>query len=308
MAGALIAACGLAGHALISQLSVAQWGIIHSLAALILVRNGRYANFERLMKGFIGAMLVVILLGGILVNPNISTLLSGIMFPKVPVGAAPFILAIVGGVGGSVTLLSYGYWLREKGWNKPTEHPAAVLDLSVAYILTGLFGIAIMVIAAGVDPKNATGQMLVLEIANQLGIVAGPIGEWAFLIGFWAAVFSSMLGVWQGVPYIFTDFIQTIRAKEDESSIPVETKSPLYRAYLVYLAIPPMLLLLINRPVWIVMAYAVIGAFFMPFLAATLLVMNNRSAWIGSLKNRWWTNALLAGALVLFVYLGISEL
>ena len=28
-----------------------------------------------------------------------------------------------------------------------------------------------------------------------------------FLIGFWGAVFSSLLGVWQSIPYLFVDFI-----------------------------------------------------------------------------------------------------
>jgi hypothetical protein len=28
-----------------------------------------------------------------------------------------------------------------------------------------------------------------------------------FLLGFWGAVFSSVLGVWQSAPYLFADFV-----------------------------------------------------------------------------------------------------
>jgi len=37
-------------------------------------------------------------------------------------------------------------------------------------------------------------------MAEQLNVLLGPTGHWFFLIGFWCAVFTSMLGVWQGVP------------------------------------------------------------------------------------------------------------
>ena len=46
----------------------------------------------------------------------------------------------------------------------------------------------------------------------------------------------------------------------------------------------------------------------MPFLAATLLVMNNRRHWIGTLKSGHLTNLLLGVALALFVYLAVIEL
>ena len=50
VAGALIAACGLAAHAVVPGVSVAVWGVLHSLVALVLVFLGRYALFEGLMK------------------------------------------------------------------------------------------------------------------------------------------------------------------------------------------------------------------------------------------------------------------
>ena len=85
------------------------------------------------------------------------------------------------------------------------------------------------------------------------------------------------------------------------------TRTPAYRAFLAYLAFPPLILLYFKSPLTIVVLYAITGAFFMPFLAAVLLVMNNRRAWVGSLRNGPFINALLVLSLGLFLYLFFTE-
>ncbi len=309
VAGALIAACGLAAHAVVPGVSVAAWGVMHSLVALVLVFLGRYALFEGLMKGFIVLMFTTVLLCAVLIEPDWSTVAKDLVVPAVPVGSGPFLLGVIGGVGGSVTLMSYSYWIRERGWNGPSFHRQARLDLGAAYLLTGLFGIAIIIVAAGVEVEQMRGNEMALAIARHIGVVVGPVGQGIFLAGFWGAVFTSMLGVWQGVPYLFADFVHTIRQKGDGGpSGAVDTRSPYYRGYLLFIAVPPMLLLIVDRPVWIVLVYSVASAFFMPFLAATLLYLNNRRTLMKNLKNGWRVNVLLGLALLLFGYLCLNVL
>jgi len=306
VAGALIAGTGLAAHALYPEISVARWGIMHSLLALVLVLFGRYKLLELLMKFFMGLMLVVVVICAILVAPGLPGIPAGLLIPSVPDGSVMFIFGVIGGVGGSVTLLCYGYWIRERDWNKPQDLPRSRMDLAVAYVLTGLFGVAIMIISAGVQPEVITGPDMVLGVAGQLESVVGPFGKWCFLIGFWSAVFSSMLGVWQGIPYLFADFVQQY-THQPERPLRVNTRSAAYRGYLVYLALPPMLLLLADKPVWLIIIYAVAGAFFMPLLSVLLLLMNNRRSWLGELRNGLVTNILLLGSLVVFGLLLYTE-
>jgi hypothetical protein len=148
---------------------------------------------------------------------------------------------------------------------------------------------------------------MALGIAGRLEDVVGPFGKWCFLIGFWSAVFSSMLGVWQGVPYLFADFVQQYTWQPDKP-MAVNTGSKAYRGYLFYLALPPMLLLLLGKPVWLIIIYAVAGAFFMPLRALLLLFMNNRHAWVGDLKNGWLTNLVLLSSVLVFGLLTYTEL
>jgi Mn2+/Fe2+ NRAMP family transporter len=311
--GALIAACGLAAHAIAPAFPVAAWGALHSIAAAALVLAGGYGPFERFMKVFIGVMFAGILGCAIVVAPPARVLPASILGASIPEGGVGFILGIIGGVGGSVTLLSYGYWMREKGWEGRSCLGLARADLAAAYLLTGLFGVAVIVLSAGIpavpegEPRTTAAA---LRMADVIGGVAGPAVAWAFRIGFWAAVSTSIVGVWQGVPYIFCDFVGLMkRLGPAEQRAFVSTRSPWYRAFLLYLCLPPMTLLFMDRPVAVIVAYAVAGSLFMPFLAGTLLYMNSRSDWVGAdLRNRPAMTGLLVVCLALFACLAVHEL
>jgi len=296
---ALIAGTGLAAHALYPGLSVANWGILHSLLAAVLVLTGSYRLLEPLMKLFMAVMMLVVLVCATWVAPDLADIAGGLLIPTLPKGSVLFIIGVIGGVGGSVTLLCYGYWIRERNWTSRDDLVRSRLDLAVAYTLTGLFGIAIMIISAGLHPDTVSGPQMALAVATRLEEVVGPAGKWCFLIGFWSAVFSSMLGVWQGIPYLFADFVGQYTSPGSQPGA-VSTRSRAYRGYLLYIALPPMLLLLAGKPVWLVLAYAVAGAFFMPLLGILLLVMNNRRAWLGELRNGPVANLVLLGTVLLF--------
>ena len=134
-----------------------------------------------------------------------------------------------------------------------------------------------------------------MEIAARLNDVAGPIPRGMFLVGFWATVFTAMLGVWQGVPHIYEDLYAAWRG-----SPPATPNRPLYLGALAFLAGPPLFVLWHRQPVAIVLAFSIAGAFFMPFLAATLLYLNNRRAWVGALANGRLGNLALVVCLLVF--------
>jgi Mn2+/Fe2+ NRAMP family transporter len=311
--GALMSACGLAAHAIAPALSVRAWGAINSVVAATLVLLGGYPSFERLMKIFIGVMFLGLIGCALAVAPPAETIAAGFSEASVPPGGVGFALGVIGGVGGSVTLLSYGYWIREKGWEGRGWKKIVRVDLGIAYVLTGLFGIAVIVLAARVLHPGGViveGPKSVVAMAEMLGSFLGAPGAWAFRIGFWAAVSTSILGVWHGVPYIFCDFVGLVRKPpREEARRPVEARSPWYRGFLLYLALPPMVLLFMDEPVAVIVLYAAVGALFMPFIAGTLLYMNSRSSLVGAeSRNGWLTNALLALCLLLFGYLGWIQL
>lgn len=297
VAGALMGATGIAANSLLPFFSVGEWGAAHSITALVLVGLANYHWLEQVMKGLIVIMVVITFGCAIQLLPEANISITHFIYPTLPENSLLFVLGIIGGVGGSVTLLSYGYWIREKQWLNQDDLTLSRIDLSVGYLLTALFGIAIIIVASAANPEMAKGTGIILALASKLGSVMGDTAKWIFLTGVWAAMFSSMIGVWNGIPYIFSDLMkhQIIKNKL--------TPKQSYHYFLCFLAIPPLVLLLADRPIWLIIIYAVTAAFFMPFLAATLLYLNNRKLSVKQLKNGIITNLLLISALLLFLFL-----
>jgi len=295
---ALMAACGLAANALFPQLSINTWASLHSLLAIALILFGRYSLFEQAMKILILLMFATVMAALLAsdwssIGRDTRTSLSDIN------QHFNLVMALIGGVGGSVTLLCYGYWMREKGWHNADSLGLARTDLSVAYTITALFGMGIMILAAQSAPASESGTHILLAMADQLGVLLSPIFKELFLIGVWAAVFSSMLGVWQGVPYIFTDLSAQWRKNVET----VDTRNSTYRLALLYIAIPPIALLYMGKPVWLIILYSVTGALFMPFLALTLLYLNNRII-MPALRYGKLSNVAIVMALLVFTFIG----
>jgi Mn2+/Fe2+ NRAMP family transporter len=306
-AGALINACGVAGTGLLPlsedlRTSKIIWGIVHSLAGLTLVRIGGFRLFERLMSLFIVVMFVSVIMTALLIEPDWGAVAVGLTVPRIPEGGLGYLLGVLGGVGGTVTLLSYGYWIREKNRHGVHGVRTCRVDLGVGYLMTALFGVALIIIGSRVQLEK--GPSMALELAGQLGGVLGPAGKWVFLAGFWGAVFSSLLGVWQSAPYFFADFLALSRDHGSARAAAVDLAGTTpYRVYLVLIAtVPlPLLWLSVERAQ---LTYAVLGSLFMPLLALTLLLMNNRKRWVGSgFRNGALTNVVLVATLLFFTYI-----
>ncbi len=312
VSAALMAACGLAAHALCPALSVNAWAVIHALAAFVFVWTRGYGALEFAMKIAVGVMFLSILGSAALQEASPLDVLRGLLLPSLPAGSTVLILGAIGGVGGSITLLSYNYWIREKRWSGPAWARGVRFDLAVGYLLTGLFGFGVILLGATVlHPRGIRieGSSGVLQMAVILGERFGRTGELVFLLGFWGAVATSMLGVWQGIPYLFGNYVGLLRGAEgDDMNRFVSRTGSVYRWYVCFMTFPPMLLLLFDKPVWLVVGYAALSALFIPFLAGTLFVMNNGRNRMGLLRNGTAANCALGLALGLFVYLAVAEI
>ncbi len=287
VAVALMSACGAAAHALVPlpgsnpvQDKVI-YGILHSVLGLILLRVSRFEAFERIMSACVGLMFVIALSVAIWLVGSWPEVLNGLVVPQIPRigdGGSGWTIALIGGVGGTLTILGYGYWIAEAGRTETSALPSCRIDLACGYGVTALFGLSMVVIGASLGRLQGGGASLLVEIGALLRAEAGPIGpavRLAFLLGAWAAVFSSLLGVWQAVPYLFADIWRLRRSQKlaDRPDGAALRKSRAYRRFQVALALIPIVGLgLPFRDVQRV--YATLGAWFVPLLALSLLWLN----------------------------------
>ncbi|WOF23420.1 Nramp family divalent metal transporter [Microbacterium betulae] len=287
------------------------WAVATGLIGFVLIWFGRYRFFERITAALVGVMFVTIVILAVIAAPNVLDAITGLvpLIPDEP-NAVFYTLALAGGVGGTITLAAYGYWLREKGWDKPQFLKVMRIDNTVAYIVTGVFVISMLIV--GVEVVQAAGVAIsasdqgLLELDGVLRERYGEvIGVW-FLIGFWAAGFSSVLGVWNGVSLMFADFMGNVTGKGSEHP-DSRANGRWFKVYVLWLTFPPMLLLFLDQPVFLVLLYGVLGALFMPFLAITLLPILNSDRVPRGFRNRWYLNVALGVTTILFVVLGVYQ-
>jgi Mn2+/Fe2+ NRAMP family transporter len=207
--GMLSSACGVAGAALLPlgdlESSRLAWAAIHSLGGAALVWFGGYRLLKRVLTACVGAMFATVTLTAFLLAPEWRAVGRGLI-PSLPAGGAGWVIGLIGAIGGTMALVSYGYWIREEGRSGEDGLRACRFDLLLSYAVIGLFGLAVVIIGSRIQVKGQ-GTGLALLLADQLAASLGAGGKWVFLIGFWAAVFSALLGVWQSLPCLFTDFL-----------------------------------------------------------------------------------------------------
>ena len=310
---ALTNATGL-GIANLTQNRISQpWGaVLHSVIGFAFVMLGGYSGFEKLMKTLVGVMGFSILICAALTFHDPIGVVRGTLIPSIPSGAGLYVLSIIGGIGGSVTMLSYNYWMREEKMSGAEQLGYVRGDIAIAYLFTAIFGMAIMMTAnqAFYLPKIAiTGGQVVLKMADLLGATLGRFGWFAYSVGFWAAVFASLLGVWQSVPYLYADFYGVLKKlPPDERQRLTKVTSTPYRLALLFVTLAPIPFAFTGAPVQVIVAYTVVGSLFVPFLAATLLYLNNRVTWASPVPhNNLATNALLVVILLMFAIVGGDE-
>ncbi|WP_326810774.1 Nramp family divalent metal transporter [Streptomyces scopuliridis] len=298
------------------------WAVITGLIGLVFVWFNQYAVFERVMTVLIGVMFVVVMYVAIRVAPDLGASFAGLA-PVLPDGSLLYTLGLIGGVGGTITMAAYGYWVNAKGWTNTGWMKVMRLDNRVAYITTGLFVVAMLIIGAELLHSSqialTKGDRGLIDLGTILEDRFGATTAKLFLVGFFATSFSSLIGVWHGVSLMFADFVERIRKDRvgvatDETKKTTEEvasgereRSVPFRAYLLWLTFPPISLLFLDEPFGLVVVYGVLGAFFMPFLALTLVWLLNSSRTPKEWRNGILSNVMLSAAGLLFVVLCVQQ-
>lgn len=263
-----------------------------------------------MMNVLVGVMFLTVITTAALIKPDLSKIAAGLI-PNIPTYVNPdgkeqgvvWTLALMGGVGGTLTILSYGYWIKEKGRSGTEFLRTCRIDLAAAYVITAIFGISMIIISSQIDLDKESSSKLIIVLSEKLESILGSFGAKLFLVGAWAAVFTSLLGVWQSVPYMFADFWEMFRNGKQKT---VDTKSKPYRYYLIALALIPMIGLA-YKFVLIQKVYAYLGSFVIPLIAVALLFMNSRSKSIGEkFRNHPTTIAVIILILAIFIFIALQ--
>lgn len=308
--GAIINASGVAGVEMAAllgfEISKTQAGIFHSIVIAILILFGRKAIFNSAMSVLAVVLFITVFVCAVSLPINGSEILKGLLIPQIPQQSEAFswTIALMGGVGGTLTIACYGYWLGQSERQGLAGLKASRWDLAISYTFTCLFGIA-MVMIGSIAVQEGKGLSLLLSISEYFSQQLHPLLGLSFLVGAWAAIVSSMLGVWQAVPLLFADAVYSLKKKAVIYS-PVQLESTkAYRLGVLVLATVPMLSLYFSFKE-VQKLYSFVGAFFMPVLALTLLWLNNKVV-KPEFKNTVWLNVMLLLVFFFFAFVSILK-
>jgi Mn2+/Fe2+ NRAMP family transporter len=314
VSAALTSACGLGIANLTGGAISRPWGaVIHSLVGGALMVIGGFSGFEKVMKALIVTMFFSIVACAVLTFHDPMAALRGLLVPSIPVHGRSSVLSVLGGDGGSIAMLAYNYWLREERMAGPRWVRYVRTDVAIAYVFTAVFGISIMIVATQafhVPGIPITNAQAVTKMAQTLDASIGPLGFYAYSVGFWATVFASLLGIWQSIPYLFADYYGLMRKlpRAEREALTAVTSTP-YRVALAFITLVPIAFAFLDQPLFVIRTFTIVGSLFIPFVAATLLYLNNfripEASGVG--KNSVFVNGVLILALIVFAAVGAAE-
>lgn len=314
VSSALMSACGVAAHALLpinpenADADKIIYGMLHSIAAIALVVLGGYRLFQRVMSVCIGLMFATVVVTAVSLQPDWGDVLRGMFVPGIPDPRGDgqglgWTVALIGGVGGTLTVLCYGYWIAEEGRQGVQALRACRLDLATGYTMTAVFGLAMVILGTRLEvTEGLKSASLLVDLGVQLEEELGAFFKWLFLVGAWGAVASSLLGVWQSVPYMFADIWRLLQRRYDDDRI--DTRGIPYLTFLLVMGTLPAVGLW-SQFSGVQKLNAIIGAAFMPLLALTLLILNGQRRLVGELRNSALVTLCLLATLAFFIWSAI---
>ena len=207
VSSALVAASALVPAAIIPSVPLPVWGVIHAVAAFVMVYFGRYERFLSIIKWFIGLKF-----GAVIATALLIVLWSGADWSGA--GARSAVLDRVHAVAhrrrrrhGHAAVVRL---LDARGRVVGTRAPVVGARRSDRVVRARLRLLRLDDLPRDADRLAGQildeGPRLCLLLADRIGEEIGPVGRAIFLLGFWGAAFSSVLGVWHGVPFLFDDW------------------------------------------------------------------------------------------------------
>lgn len=273
------------------------WAVALGAVAFLLLFSGTYRWIERAVIGLVAVMSVVFIVTAVVVRPDLSELLGGLV-PRVPSGATVAVVALIGTTVVPYNLFLHASLVREK-WTEHTPVTTALREArSDTYLSIGLGGLitlAIVTTAATVVFARGASIEDTADMAAQMEPLLGPAADAFFAIGLCAAGLTSAITAPLAAAYAASG---ALGWKPDLTSMR-------FRAvWAIVLAFGTVLAAIGEDPVAAIVFAQAANGLLLPLIAVFLLVVANRGDLLGEHRNRAGRNAI--GVTVVLVAAGLG--
>lgn len=167
----------------------------NSIGIILLFFREFYKVLEKLMISLVGLMLLAFLITLIEVKPNFANIAEGFFVPKAPLGSIGLIIAFMASCFSIVGAFYTSYLVQQrKRVNKGLVSSKSKNSSLTGILILGLLSAIVMICAAAIlQPLGievSTAKDMSIALTPAFGVYASAV----FLIGLFAAGFSSIVG------------------------------------------------------------------------------------------------------------------
>ena len=290
------------------------WALSFVLMAFVMAWGG-YSVVENFCKVLIATMGVSLIVAAIISKPDPTEILRGAFIPSLPQSDGLYssmliLMALVGTMAGSLTNLTYAYYIDEKGWKNTSHLKEQRFDLIFGVTCLFLMGALLQIASAAIAHPRGIELKGAIDLLQIFAEVQGTIGAIIFGLGLWGAAFSTLLGTLIGYGFVVADLSNFVSKTPAANNFHRENKRkhPVYRACIIFWAISPLYILLTGvSPIWLVLIVNAMFVVLVPVLTPALLKLTNDKSLMGKYKNNWATNTTLVLMLLVALYVMLSN-
>jgi len=311
------------------------WSLICVVVGFALMFWGGYPIVAKVFQLLIALMGGALIVAALLADPQPGEIVRGILVPSIPPQEGFFsvvllLSALIGTEAGSVSNLSYSYFLAEQGWRNRSFLRRQRIDLLIGIACIFSMGALLQIAAAGIELPNGR------ELSDTKDLLAifqnqGFVGTVIFALGIWSAAFSTFVGISTGYGLIVTDIYRSIlrpdssgafetgeqRVADRTPAIKVASvdsgarphhKDAVFRSVIFFWSFSPVYILVTDvPPVWLTLAASSAFAVMVPLTAFGLLRITNDRKLMGDYCNRAVTNGILVILIAVSLFLTVKN-
>ncbi|MFD0861716.1 Nramp family divalent metal transporter [Sungkyunkwania multivorans] len=260
-------------------------------AAFVLLYFGNYKILERIFIVLVTLMSLSFIVTAYITKPDVSTILKGLLTPKLPKGSLLTVIGLIGTTVVPYNLFLHASLVKEK-WNAPEYLANARRDTLIAIILGGVVSMAIIITAASIFGSKITNAT---DMARGLEPLYGRLAKYFLAVGLFAAGITSAITAPLATAYVVKGCLGWKGG----------LKSWEFRAvWMTILFLGVLFSSFGIKSIEIIQFAQVTNGLLLPLVAGLLLWTMNKKDLLGSYRNTIWHNLIGLLIVAVTIFLG----
>jgi Mn2+/Fe2+ NRAMP family transporter len=268
--------------------------ILSLLGAAILLR-GSFKQIERILMFLVLLMGASFIITFFVVQPQLSSIVSGMFKPNIPDGSLLTVIALIG-----TTVVPYNLFLHASAaknhWSSSKDLATARTDTIVSIGLGGLIAILVVSTAAASMFAHGLSVSNVSDMAQQFEPLFGSYSKYLLGMGMFAAGLSSVITAPLATSYALSEILKFEHGADSKIFKAISLSIIVIGATLAMTGI---------KPIEIILLAQFSNGLLLPVVASFLLYAMNHKKLLGQYSNGLLSNILGLGVVVFTTILGI---